>query len=54
MDVYWSIELCAWVPSRTPQDPLATPWSVVTTQEDRRPVPEMPLQRRQERERADA
>ena len=54
MDVYWSIERCCWVPSRAPQDPLATPWSVASAPEDRRPVAELPLQRVTTRVVADA
>ena len=50
MDVYWSIERCRWVPSRPPQDPLATPWSVAQAPEDRRPVPDLPLQREPQRD----
>ena len=45
MDVYWSVERCGWVPSRGPQDPLATPWSLPDTEAEPGPVPDLPLQR---------
>ena len=46
MDVYWSIERCGWVPSRGPQDPLATPWSLAAAPEPEAvPVPDLPVQR---------
>ncbi len=56
MDVHWSVERCGWVPSRTPQDPLATPWSLADAppEVERVPVSDLPLQRPPQWDRADA
>ena len=53
MDVYWSIERCGWVPSRGPQDPLATPWSLASEPEQA-PAPDLPHQRVREAVAEDA